>query len=135
MVMTGYITCTQTALHMHRNLCTVSIHLCKNNLNLPMCSFFSALCLVVSSSRSSCYHSCDLAALHWRFWLFYRNWFCSPAINQIFLSQSKGQFPFILLCRREKHCWTDPLDLCINYTNRVSELYLHMYSLKIISMW
>ena len=30
---------------------------------------------------------------------FYRSRFCSPAINQIPLSQSKGWFPFILLCR------------------------------------
>ena len=62
---------------------------------------------------------------------FYRNLFCSPAINQISLSQSKDWFPFILLCRREKYRWTGPLGLCINYTNRISELYLHMYLLKI----
>ena len=38
------------------------ISLCKNNLNLPM-FFFSALCLVASSSRSLCCHARSLAAL------------------------------------------------------------------------
>ena len=36
----------------------------------------------------------------------YRSWFCSPARNQISLSQSKGRFPFIMLCRWEKYHWT-----------------------------
>ena len=40
--------------------------------------------------------------------------FCSPAINQISLRQSKGWFPFILICRWEKHCL---LGLCINYAD------------------
>ena len=71
------------------------------------------------------------AALIFFCFCFYRNLFCSPAINQISLSQSKDWFPFILLCRREKYRWTGPLGLCINYTNRISELYLHMYLLKI----
>ena len=38
--------------------------------------------------------------------------FCSPTINQIFLSQLEGWFSFILLCRLEKYCWTGPLGLC-----------------------
>ena len=59
---------------------------------------------------------------------FYRDRFCSPAINQISLSQSKGWFPFFLLCRWEKYHWTGLLGLHINYTNMISELYQHMYS-------
>ena len=31
---------TQIAFHVHKNLCTLFIPLCKNNLNLPMCSSF-----------------------------------------------------------------------------------------------
>ena len=121
-------------LHMYRNLCTVLIPpLCKNNLNLPMCSsFFPALCLVASTSCSLHCHACYLSALR-RLFLsvcFYRNQFCSSAINQISLSQSKGWFSFILLCRQEKYHWTGPLGLCINYTDRTSELYQHMYLLK-----
>ena len=57
----------------------------------------------------------------------YRSWFCSPAINQISLSQSKDWFPLILLCKREKCHWTGPLGFRINYT-MISELYQHMYS-------
>ena len=34
------VTCTQTALYVCKNSCTLLIPLCKNNLNLPMCSFF-----------------------------------------------------------------------------------------------
>ena len=59
---------------------------------------------------------------------FYRSQFCSPAINQLSLSQSKRWFPLILLCRWEKYHWTGLLGLCINYTNMFSELYQHMYS-------
>ena len=32
--MTVHVTCMQTALRVHKNLCTVLIPLCKNNLNL-----------------------------------------------------------------------------------------------------
>ena len=122
--------CTQTMLHVQENLCTVLIPLCKNNLNLPVCSSFF-FCLV-----SDCLlHlfiilSCLLPRCTGFFFFFYRRWFCIPVINQISLSQSKGWFPFILLCRWEKYPWTGPLGLYINYTNRISELYQHMYSLR-----
>ena len=76
-----HVRCTQTALNVYENSCTVLIY-------------------------------------------FYRRRFDSPAINQISLSQSKGWFPFILLCRWEKYHWTGR----INYTNMISELYQHMYS-------
>ena len=59
---------------------------------------------------------------------FYGSRFCNPAINQIFASQSKGWFPFILLCRRGKYQRTGPLDLRINYSNMISKLYQHIYS-------
>ena len=100
----------------HKNLCTVMISLYKNNLNLPMCSsLFSALCLIVSSSRSSCCHTHSLAPLI-LFVCFWRSRFCSSAINQTSLSQSKGWFSFILLCRLKKISLSS-LDLHINYTN------------------
>ena len=86
-------------LDMHKNSCTVLIPLCKNNLIMPMCSSFflpwtwlpPLLVHHVATSRfcTDC------------FCCFYRNQFCSPAINQISLSQSKGWFPFILLSRPE----------------------------------
>ena len=38
-VRTMYVTCMQKALHVHQNLCTVLILLCKNNSNLPLCFF------------------------------------------------------------------------------------------------
>ena len=60
--------------------------------------------------------------------IFYRSWFCSPAINQLSLSQSVCWFPFILLCKWEKYHWTGLLGLRISYTNKISELYQHMYS-------
>ena len=106
-VTTIYVTCMQMMLHMYRNLCTALIPpLCKNNLNLLMCSsFFPALCLVASTSCSLHCHACYLSALR-RLFLsvcFYRNQFCSSAINQISLSQSKGWFSFNLLCRQEKY--------------------------------
>ena len=59
---------------------------------------------------------------------FYRSRFCSLAINQISFSQSKGWFPFILLCRCKKYHWIGLLGLHIYYTNTISELYQHMYS-------
>ena len=46
-VKTLHVTRTQTALHVHKSLCTILIPLCKSNLNLPIFfPFFSALCLV-----------------------------------------------------------------------------------------
>ena len=39
-VTTVHVMCTQIASYMHKNLCTLLIPLCKNNLNLPMCSSF-----------------------------------------------------------------------------------------------
>ena len=49
-----------------------------------------------------------------------------PAVNQKSPSQSKGWFPFILICRREKcHC-TVPLVYQINYTNMSWEQFMHL---------
>ena len=123
------LTCTQMALHVHKNLCPVPIPLCKNNLNMPMCSSFFLPCGWLSSPLVQCCHASYLNAMRWFFCLFclYRSWFCSPAINQISLSQSKDWFPLILLCKREKCHWTGPLGFRINYT-MISELYQHMYS-------
>ena len=125
-------TCTRMAIHVPKKSCTVLIPLCKNNLNQPMSSSFFLPCawlppplvhvvMLATSLR------CTVLIF---FFVFYRSRFCSPAINQISLSQSKGCFPFILLCRQEKYCLTGPLGFCTNYTNRISELYLQMYSLK-----
>ena len=57
---------------------------------------------------------------------FWESWFCSPAINQICLSQCKDWFSFILLCRQEKYYWTGLLGLDINYTN----MWLYQYEEK-----
>ena len=70
------------------------IPLRKSNLNLPVCSFFS--CLMLGRALSSCCHAGLLAALRWVFSLFYQSRFCSPAINETFLSQSRGWFSFII---------------------------------------
>ena len=68
-VTTMHVTCMQTTLHVDENFCTLLIPISKNNLNMPMCSFF-VLCLVASSSCSLCYHACYLPALHGFFCLF-----------------------------------------------------------------
>ena len=49
--------------------------------------FLSLLCLVASSSRSSCCHACYLAALSW---LFFFPETDNSVINQLSLCQSKG---------------------------------------------
>ena len=125
-VMIVHVPCTQTALHVLKNSCMVLIPLFKNKLNLQMCSFFLpcnwlppplVYRVVLLTTSLHCF----------LFVCFYRSQFCSPAINQISHSQSKGWFPFILLCRWEKY-WTGLLGLCINYTNMSSDLYQHMYS-------
>ena len=108
------IACMQTALQVNENSCMVLILVCKNNLNLSMCSsfFFGYVlgCLLLSFIvLSSLLPRC--AAL---IFCFNISRFCSPAINQISLRQSKGWFPFILICRWEKHCL---LGLCINYAD------------------
>ena len=93
-----HVTCTQTALHMHKNSCTILIPLCKNNLNMPMPSSFILPCAwlppplvhhVVMFATSLC--CSDYFCL---FVCFYRNQFCSSAKNQISLSQSKCWFSF-----------------------------------------
>ena len=61
---------------------------------------------------------------------FHRSRIFCPAINQTSPSQSKGCFPFNLICKREKYHWTGLLSLRINYTNLSSEKYW-----KIFSMW
>ena len=82
-------------------------------------------CLLLSFILLSCSLPCCTVLI---FACFYGCQFCSPAINQIFPSQSKGWFPLILLCWQEKYHWTGPLGLCINYSNMISELYQHLYS-------
>ena len=37
---TAHVMCKQTVLHVQKNSCTALIPLCKNTLNLPMCSSF-----------------------------------------------------------------------------------------------
>ena len=105
--MHGYdCTCNMHAvLHLHKKLCMVLIPLCKNNLNLPMCSFFFCpvlRCLLLLIIVLSCL-LIRCAVLFFFVCLFLQSRFCSPAINQISHSQSKGWFPFILLCRWEKY--------------------------------
>ena len=109
-----------------KNLYTVLIPLCKNNLNLPVFYFF------LSCASLSCpfiYHVVMLATLLCCTVFFYLlSQFCSPAINQISCGQLKGWFPFILLCTQERYHWTGLLGWHINYTNTISKLYQHMYS-------
>ena len=100
-----YVTCTQTALHMHENLCTILIPLCKNNLDLPMFFFFFFF-LPCVWLPSSCCRTCYFAALRWFFCLFA-------------FTETKSWFPFILLCRREKYNLKGLLGLYINYVNRI----------------
>ena len=127
--MTVCVTCTEKVLHAHKYSCTVLIPLCKNNLNLPMCSSPSPselgclllLFIVLSYSLLGC------TALIFLFACFYGSRLCSPVINQISLGQSKGWFPFILLYKWKKYHWAGLLLLRINYTNIISELHQHMY--------
>ena len=56
-VTTIYVTYTQTASHIHKNSCIVSIHLWKSNLNQPICLVFFYLVLswhLVSFTVLSC---------------------------------------------------------------------------------
>ena len=82
----------QTALQVHENLCMVLIPLCKNNLNLPICSFF--FCPVLGCLLSFIVLSCLLprftTLIFCLFVCFYRNQFFSPVVNQISLNPSKG---------------------------------------------
>ena len=126
------VTCMQPALHMHKKLCTVFIPLCRKNLNLPVCSFF-----LPCAWLPPLFHHVFMVAtsLHCTAQIFLficlnRYRFCSPAINQTSLSQSKGWFPFILCCRWEKYHWTGPLGLYIKCANKISEIYQYMYLLK-----
>ena len=82
------ITCTQKFVYLYWFFYVKIIWICQCIL------LFSALCLVAYSSYSSCCHASYLAALCWFFLFvcFYRNQFCSPAINQMSLSQSKSWF-------------------------------------------
>ena len=54
------------------------IPICKNNLNLAMCSFSSGLNLV-PSSRSLCCHACYLSVLRCFFFVFF---FCSFVLRE-----------------------------------------------------
>ena len=96
-----------------------------------MCLFFLLPvlgCLVFSfiEWRCSLPRCVDSALI--LFVCFYRSRFCSLAINYASLNQSKGCFPFILLCRRKRYYWTGPLDWHIKYTNINWGEF--MYSLK-----
>ena len=63
--------------------------------------FFCPLlcCLLFSFIILSCLLPCCAAPIC-LFICFYKSPFCSLAINQTFLGQSKGWFPFVLLCRQ-----------------------------------
>ena len=78
--------CMKTVLHVKKNLCMVLIPLCKNNLNLRMCSSFfflpCALLLLLLFIVLSCLLP-RCAALIFLSVCFYRSRFCYPAINQI----------------------------------------------------
>ena len=103
MVLMLHVTCTQTALHLHKISCMVLIPLCKNNLNLPMFSSFFLPCAWLPPPLVHHVVMFAIALRYANFFVcFYRNRFRSPAINQISLSQSKCWFQFILLCRQEK---------------------------------
>ena len=104
--------------------------LCKNNLNLPRWFFLPC------ASLPPLVHCVVMLAtsLHWfLFVCFYRSWFSSPIIKQIYLGQFKCWFAVMLPGRRENYHGTGPLCLHINYTNMISELYQHMYSYNNIS--
>ena len=103
-VMTVYVTCKQTLLHIHTNLCMLLIPLCNNYFSLPMCSsFFCPVlgCLLLSFIVLSCLLPCCTVLIFLHV-CFSRSQFCSPAINQTSLSQSKGWFP--LLPARTMNC-------------------------------
>ena len=99
---------------------------------LPWTWFHPLLhCVVMLATSLHC-------AVFCLFVCFYRSQLCSPTINQISLGQSKGWFPFILLCRQEKYHWTGLFGLHIDHTNMISELYQHMYlytSCKSHELW
>ena len=127
-VVTVHVTCTQTESRVHENSCALLIPLSKDNMNQ---SVFFLLCawlppslvhrvvILVPWLRCADFIVC-----------FHRRRIFCPAINQTSPSQSKGCFPFNLICKREKYHWTGLLSLRINYTNLSSEKYW-----KIFYMW
>ena len=84
------VMCTQTALHVQKNLCTLSIPLCRNNLNLLCSSFFC--CPVLGCLVSLIVLSCLLplcAALFLFVWLFF--------IENDFAAQPKTRYLLVNL--------------------------------------
>ena len=84
-------------------------------MNLPNRSFTFLSCtrLPPVFGRSSSLPS--WASLIFLFVCFYGRRFCSPTINQTSLSQSKGWFSFILLCRREN------IELVVGFTYKLHQ--------------
>ena len=83
----------QVALHMHKNLCALLIPLCKNNLNLPMFSFFCPLfgCLFLLSIMMSCLLP-RCGVLIFLFVCFYRERFYSQSKTRYLLVNLKAGF-------------------------------------------
>ena len=109
------VTTTQTTLRVHENSCTVLIPLCKNNLNLSMCSaFFSALCLVTVWPYSLNYFAVLIFFFFFDCLLLWELIF-SPCIKQASFSQSKGWFP--LLPMRAINCENCQLFLSTSVIN------------------
>ena len=79
------------------NLCMILTPLYKNNLKLSF--FLSLLCCLLFFLHHIVMLAPLLCCTNF-FVCFYKSPFCSLAINQTFLGQSKGWFPFILLCRQ-----------------------------------
>ena len=106
------------------------VPLYKNNLKLSICSSFFMSCTLLPPSLA--HQVVMLAPLLCctKFFVccFYGSPFYSLAINPTSLSQSKGWFLFILLCRREKYHRIGLLCLHINCTYKSWEQL--KYSLK-----
>ena len=117
-------------LRMHENSCMILFLYIKIIWSFQYVLLFlcpALRCLLVLLIKLSCLPPC-CAALNFLFFCFYGSPFYSLAINPTSLSQSKGWFLFILLCRREKYHRIGPLCLRINCTYKSWEQL--KYSLK-----
>ena len=121
------------ALHVNKNLCILWFPYLKI-IWIYQCLSLPCACLPPPLAHrvfiiDSLLHCADFFVC--LFVCFHRNRICCPSINQTSPSQSKGLFPFIIICRQKKYLQTGTLGLCMSAWTE-NNLCIHW---KIISTW
>ena len=124
-VTTMHVTCMQTTLCMHKKLCTLLISLSKDYLNPPM-SFSFLPCAWLPPPVLSCFSHTALPCADF-FVCFHISRICTPAINQTSPSESKGWFPFILICRQELNMSAGIMDNLYQHELRTIYVFIEKY--------